>query len=219
MATIVAHRGLHDQFMENSLAAFCDAWGKGIHWCECDVHLSADEQPVVIHDDTLERTTGGHGPVSAYTLSQLRFYDVPSLHEVIKAMPPAGGLLVEYKPPHPADHPVLVEMAQKLMSESFILQSFNLDQILGLWRRFGPKLDCAMLSEDLRDLEHPAAAELPRIHLRHDLLTGKIAQELRKRGKLIGVWTVNDVEDWVRILKIGVDMIITDRPHWRPAAA
>src|SRR3954469_23174838 len=97
MSIFVAHRGLHDQFTENTLAAFCDAWSKGIQWCECDIHLSADNQPVVIHDDTLERTPSGHGPVSAYTLSQLRFFNVPSLHEVIKAMPPAGGLLVEYK--------------------------------------------------------------------------------------------------------------------------
>ena len=105
MATIVAHRGLHDEFVENSLAAFCDAWAKGIHWCECDVHLSADQQPVVIHDDTLERTTSGHGAVASYPLSQLRFFGVPSLHEVIRAMPPGGGLLVEYKPTHAPDHP------------------------------------------------------------------------------------------------------------------
>jgi len=219
MVTIVAHRGLHEQFTENTLAAFCDAWAKGIHWCECDVHLSADGQPVVIHDETLERTTSGHGLVASCPLSQLRFYGVPSLHEVIRAMPPGGGLLVEYKPTHPPDHPVLVEMAQKLMGESFILQSFNLDQILGLWRRFGPRLDCAMLSEDLKDLEHPAAAELPRIHLRHDLLTAKLAQELRERGKSIGVWTPNEDAEILRVSRLGVEMIITDRPHWRPAAA
>ena len=219
MSIFVAHRGLHDQFIENTLAAFCDAWAKGIHWCECDVHLSADNQPVVIHDDTLERTTSGHGAVSSYNLSQMRFYDVPSLYEVIKAMPPAGGLLVEYKPPHPPDHPPLLEVAQKLMSENFIFQSFNLDQILGLWRRFGPRLDCAMLSEDLKDLDHPAAKELPRIHLRHDLLSAELAEQLHDRGQKIGVWTPNEDADILRVRLLGVEMIITDRPRWRPAAA
>jgi glycerophosphoryl diester phosphodiesterase len=219
MFTIVAHRGLHDEFIENSLPAFCNAWSKGIHWCECDVHLSADDQPVVLHDDTLDRTTGGHGPVSSYNLAQLRFYGVPSLHEVIKAMPPAGGLLVEYKPTHPPNHPALMELAHKLTSPNFILQSFNLDQILGIWRRFGPKLDCAMLSEDLKDLDHPAAKELPRIHLRHDLLTPSLAHQLRDRGKSLGVWTPNEDAEIARAIHMGVSMIITDRPHWRPTAA
>lgn len=219
MSIFVAHRGLHDQFTENTLAAFCDAWSKGIQWCECDIHLSADNQPVILHDDTLERTTSGHGAVSAFTLSQLRFFNVPSLHEVIKAMPPAGRLLVEYKPPHPPDHPPLVEVVQKLMTENFIFQSFNLDQILGLHRRFGPKLDCAMLTEDLNDLNHPAASELPRIHLRHDLLTAQLAQQIHDRGQKIGVWTPNEDNEIRRVRLLGVEMIITDRPRWRPAAA
>lgn len=219
MFTIVAHRGLHEEAPENSLAAFRAAWSRGIRWCECDVHLSSDEQPVVIHDETLERTTSGRGPVSSYSLSQLRFYDVPPLAEVMKAMPPAGGLLVEYKPLHPPDHRPLVEIAQKLMSPNFILQSFNLDQILGMWRRFGPKLDCAMLSEDLKDLQHPAAKELPRIHLRHDLLTPALAEELLGSGKLMGVWTPNEDAQIARAIELGASMIITDRPHWRAAAA
>ena len=219
MATIVAHRGLHHEFPENSLAAFCDAWNKGIRWCECDVHLSSDEQPVVIHDDTLERTTTGRGPVSARSVFELHSLGIPALAEVIKAMPPAACLLVEYKPPHPPDYPPLRDMAQKLMSPQFILQSFNLDQILGIWRRFGPQLDCAMLTEDLKDLDHPAAKELPRIHLRHDLLTAALATQLHDRGQKIGVWTPNEDNEILRMMRLRVEMIITDRPHWRPAAA
>jgi glycerophosphoryl diester phosphodiesterase len=112
-----------------------------------------------------------------------------------------------------------VEVVQKLMTENFIFQSFNLDQILGLHRRFGPKLDCAMLSEDLKDLDHPAAHELPRIHLRHDLLSAELAQQLHDRGQKIGVWTPNEDAEIRRARMLGVEMIITDRPRWRPAAA
>src|SRR5437763_1108323 len=116
MAIFVAHRGLHLEFPENSLAAFCEAWKKGIRWCECDVHLSADDQPVVIHDDTLDRTTSGRGAVASKTVWELHSLGVPSLGEVIKAMPPSACLMVEYKPPHSPDHPPLLELAQKLMS-------------------------------------------------------------------------------------------------------
>jgi len=77
----------------------------------------------------------------------------------------------------------------------------------------GRDLNCAMLSEDVADLTHPAAAELRRIHIRHDLLTPQIAQQLRGRDKLIGVWTANEDADLQRMKDLGVEMIITDRPQ------
>ena len=60
---------------------------------------------------------------------------------------------------------------------------------LGLARVVGRDLNCAMLTEDVADLAHPAAAEIRRIHIRHDLLTPQVAQQLRGRDKLVGVWT------------------------------
>jgi glycerophosphoryl diester phosphodiesterase len=214
MPIIVAHRGLHEKHTENSLAAFKAAWDSGIQWCECDVHLSCDDVPVVIHDDTVDRTTSGTGFVNALTAKQLKKMGVATLDEVIAAKPPEACLLVEYKPPH-ASHPALSTMAKKLAASRFILQSFNLEQILGVNEQY---LKRAVLSEDIHDLEHPAAREIERIHLRHDLLTPAIAQELRARGKLIGVWTPNEDIELQRVWDLGVEMIITDRPHWRPAA-
>src|SRR5271156_5650201 len=68
---IVAHRGLHGELPENSLAAMVAAWDAGILWCECDVHLSRDGEAIVIHDETLDRTTTGQGPVGEFSLKQL----------------------------------------------------------------------------------------------------------------------------------------------------
>ena len=72
MPIIVAHRGLHHDYPENSLGAFRAAWGAGIEWCECDVQESADGELVVIHDPTLERTTEGSGRVSDLPVSALK---------------------------------------------------------------------------------------------------------------------------------------------------
>jgi glycerophosphoryl diester phosphodiesterase len=206
---IVAHRGLHETHTENSLAAFKAAWASGINWCECDVHLSSDDVPVVIHDDTVDRTTTGTGFVNGLAAKQLKKMGVPTLDDVIAAMPPDARLLVEYKPPHPT-HPALLAMAKKLASSKFILQSFNLDQILAVTEQY---LKRAVLTEDMKDLDHPAAREIERIHIRHDLLTPAVAQQLRARGKLIGVWTPNEDADLQRMLDLKVDMIITDRTH------
>jgi glycerophosphoryl diester phosphodiesterase len=75
------------------------------------------------------------------------------------------------------------------------------------------------LTEDLADLKHPAVAEIKRIHLRHDLLTPAVAKDLSARGKSIGVWTPNTDAELQRVYDLQVDMIITDRPHWRPASS
>ncbi len=213
MITIVAHRGLHDKHVENTLAAFKAAWESGIEWCECDVHFSSDGVAVVIHDDTVDRTTSGTGFVANLNVKQLKKMGVATLDEVMGAMPSGKGLLVEYKPPDPADHPPLLKLVEKLKLRKLIFQSFHLEQVLGISRVVGRDLNCAMLSEDVADLTHPAAAELRRIHIRHDLLTPKLAQDLRGRDKLVGVWTPNEEADLKRVIDLGAAMIITDRPH------
>src|SRR5687768_17797662 len=68
---IVAHRGLHHFDPENSLAAFVEARRRQVWWAECDVWPSADGVPVVIHDETLDRTTAGTGPVAGLRWGQL----------------------------------------------------------------------------------------------------------------------------------------------------
>lgn len=71
MTRIVAHRGGAIPWPENSLTAFRNAVALGVEEVECDVHLSADGVPVVVHDPTLERTTEARGPVAARTAAEL----------------------------------------------------------------------------------------------------------------------------------------------------
>jgi glycerophosphoryl diester phosphodiesterase len=210
---IVAHRGLHQKHVENSLGALKAGWEAGIEWCECDVHFSSDGVAVVIHDDTVDRTTSGTGFVANLNAKQLKKMGVATLDEVLAAMPAGSGLLVEYKPPDPTDHPGLLKLVEKLKLRKLIFQSFHLEQILGIARVAGKDLNCAMLSEDVADLTHLAAAELRRIHIRHDLLTPKVAQDLRAKDKLVGVWTPNEDADLRRMIELKVAMIITDRPR------
>ncbi|MNX90265.1 Glycerophosphoryl diester phosphodiesterase [compost metagenome] len=63
---------------ENTLDSFREAFAQGADGVECDVHLSADGQVVVLHDDTLDRTTSGHGPVDALPYAELRALDAGS---------------------------------------------------------------------------------------------------------------------------------------------
>ncbi len=74
----IAHRGASAYVPENTFSAFDKALSLGVDQVELDVHFSQDEHIVVIHDDNLDRTTNGSGPVSAHTLAQLRSLDAGS---------------------------------------------------------------------------------------------------------------------------------------------
>jgi glycerophosphoryl diester phosphodiesterase len=102
---VIAHRGANEgrPELENKLPAFERALALGVDAVECDVHLSADNEPVVIHDETLDRTTTGSGAVNVCTASELRKFGVPTLRELCRLVHGKARLLVEIKsasPPH-----------------------------------------------------------------------------------------------------------------------
>src|SRR5688572_15081750 len=104
---IIAHRGGPDRAPENTLAAFRTAIALGADGVELDCQRSKDGALVVIHDETVDRTTNGKGQVGALTLAQLRGLDagqgepVPAFEEVLNMSKAAGVQLVaEIKSPH-----------------------------------------------------------------------------------------------------------------------
>jgi len=119
----IAHRGASDRYPENTLLAFESALKAGADAVECDVHLTADGEVVVIHDETVDRTTNGHGEVAALTLEELRQLDagswkdgrfagqrIPTLREVIELVRGRVHLFVEVKGRSPELPARLVEV-------------------------------------------------------------------------------------------------------------
>src|SRR4051794_41498813 len=107
---IVAHRGLHHRFPENTVEAFRAAVEAGFDWVEFDVQAASDGTPVIIHDETLDRTTMAHGAVARRRGEELRhvrmrYDDLPHAARlpVLKDPPVLSSLnawlLVEIKPP------------------------------------------------------------------------------------------------------------------------
>lgn len=113
MTLIVAHRGASHYAPENTFAAYELAVEQKAEAIELDVHLTADGQLAVIHDETLERTTSGSGSVATMTMDRIRVFDagarfgagefagrgltVPTLPEVLDWLPEGIGLAVEIK--------------------------------------------------------------------------------------------------------------------------
>jgi glycerophosphoryl diester phosphodiesterase len=98
-AQLIAHRGGPAYAPENTLAAFENAIAQGVDWLEFDVQMTQDGELVVIHDETVDRTTDGTGAVAGLTLEQIRRLDagqgkqVPTFKEVVE-LAKAGGVKI-----------------------------------------------------------------------------------------------------------------------------
>jgi glycerophosphoryl diester phosphodiesterase len=222
--TIVAHRGIHDRFPENSLAAFEDANRIGIKWVECDVWPTAEGAVVVIHDETLDRTTTGKGIVWWHRWDELRHLRlrrsdgtvdessfVPTLGEL--ANRPIDNLLVEIKPP---DSPAFVREVIRMLTnrrrrERWMIQSFDEANLIYAIT-VGPTLPVAFLVEDREALRRGIDRGWKNIFMRHDLLEEQVIAELHHHGICVGVWTPNSSEDLRRVIALGADVVITDDP-------
>ena len=219
---VVVHRGWHEEFPENSLPAFKAAWKSGIAWCECDVHFSLDGQAVVLHDETLERTTTGHGPVHLQSLRELRSfklcemngtatsYAIPTMTELLAVMRPVDRLLVEIKAmgePHDA-----IRLLEMLPAGKCMIQSFD-RELLEAISDVRVEIPRAWLIGEEGDLWAALASPFPAIHLNFQRIDATAVHTLRQQGKQIGAWTVNEEGNVLRMLELGVDMIISDRPQ------
>ena len=126
---VVGHRGAPAHAPENTLAAFRRALADGAELLECDVHLSADGHVVVMHDETIDRTSNGVGNLADYTLSQLKEFDfsaghpeftnvaIPTLAEVFDVLGPTGLMInIELKN-SVEDYPGLEEAVLAMVAE------------------------------------------------------------------------------------------------------
>jgi glycerophosphoryl diester phosphodiesterase len=229
---LIAHRGGSLEAPENTLAAFRHAIRVGAKYVELDVQMSCDGALVVIHDDTLDRTTNGGGPVGALTFEELRRLDagshfgphfkgepVPTLREVLDLCVEANvGVVIELKSPHL--YPGMVEKLAALLGEMWMRGAENLWCIsfdhasIRQLRALDPTVPLGYLYEPHEQRfvcpDDAVQAYCPyyRTALAHPDQVGR-AHEL---GKLVFVYTVDDEADVRRLTSIGVDGMVTDRP-------
>lgn len=232
---IVAHRGGALLWPENSLTAFRGAIGLGVDLVELDVHLSRDGEVVVVHDGTLERTTGGRGPVRAHAWPELALLTVkgtageglPRLGDVLALLRGAGvGLLLEIKTgPDGERYPGIEERCLALVESAGLTPRTTVMAfewaIVERLRRLAPAIRLTgLLSERgaARMGGVAAAAERARalgandLGIERTLLGPEAVAAARASGLSIGVWTVNDPDELGRALASGVDYVTTDRP-------
>ena len=228
---IIAHRGYSSRYPENTLPAFTAALAAGAHGIELDIAISRDNQAMVIHDDTLERTTNGKGEVRRFNATELRELDagswfsaefkgarVPLLSEIFDSFGNKTLINVEIKPHSAADVAMdpesliknLVELVTDYgLKESVFFSSFD--------HRFAPLLhqmnmSFGFLYSALPDPKTIQAGRNLLVHPAANKLTAEWMSEMRERKKIIFPWTVNEPAQARQLLQWGARGIFTDRP-------
>lgn len=231
--TIFAHRGASASAPENTLAAFELAVQQEADAVELDAKLSRDGHVVVIHDQSVDRTTGAHGRVGDLTLAELRRLDagshfdiafrgepIPTLEEVLEAVGQQVYVNIEltnYASVTDALPEKAAEVVRKQRLERrVIFSSFN---PLALWRvrRVLPRAPIGLLA---MPGSSGALARSPFGYLlRYDALhpeftdvSPALVERLHRRGCRIHTYTVNRPEDLQRVIAAGVDGFFTDDP-------
>ena len=238
----IAHRGAGLLAPENTLAAFRLGAGLGWRMFECDARLSADGVVFLLHDDTLDRTTSGHGPAAAQPWSVLRQLDAGSWHspgfagETLPSLAAvagfclAHGLLmnIEIKPSPGLERETgtaVAREAQRLWSAAAgaippLLSSFQ-PEALDAARAAAPELPRGLLLESLRAGWLASARGLGccAVIADHTQWTAAALAEARAAGLRTLAYTVNDPDEAQKLEDWGLDGLITDAvDRFSPAA-
>jgi len=231
--TIFAHRGASAYAPENTLAAFELAVEQGADGIELDVKLSADGHVVVIHDPTVDRTTGAHGRVKDLNLDDLRALDagsrlfadyksekIPTLEQVFEAVGKKTFINVEltnYNTPRDHLAESVCMLVKRFGLQKRILFSSFLASNLSKARSYLPNVPTGLLAlNGIIGAWHRSFAfafgRFDALHPHHKDVTQQQVYFVHRLKRRIHVWTVNDENDMRRLFKWGVDAIFTDDP-------
>ena len=232
MTEIFAHRGASGYAPENTMDAFKLAVKQGAEGIELDVQLSKDGIPVVIHDETIDRVTNGHGYVKDYTLEELKNFTImkgkyqeyehskiPTLEEVlVYAKKENLTVNIELKTGiywYPEIEEKTVDLVKKTKMEDLVIySSFNHYSIRKI-KEIAPQAETAYLYSDVI-LQIDKYAKNEGVNGLHPTVyhvkMAHFLKEYLQSGLKVRVWTVNQESDMKMLIDSGITAIITNYP-------
>ncbi|MDA0712552.1 MAG: glycerophosphodiester phosphodiesterase family protein [bacterium] len=228
---ILGHRGARNVAPENTISAFKQALIDGADGVELDVFLSKDEQLVVIHDESVDRTTDGSGQVCDFTAKELahlnaaaNFSDfasesVPTLEQVLNVMPPKTIINIEIKHSAAFTKAKLVKKLMELLrlydnKFCIIISSFDVELLI-LLRKAAPNYLISLLLDKTADNElltkQLRLIKPDGVYLSAQNATALLISFIQFAGVNVAIWTVNDAKAAKKWFSLGVNGIFTDK--------
>jgi glycerophosphoryl diester phosphodiesterase len=232
---IIAHRGYRKRYPENTLAAFAAAFDAGAGMVELDVTLTMDRRVVVLHDDTLDRTTDGRGQVRGFTLEELKQLDagswfdprftgerLPTLEEVLNLCPARGMVNIEIKAgafeagrlPDAIEEQVLTAVAERGMGDRVLISSFETRFLARIAERTNAPAVGVLTERRVGSDPLSLCKRLRAFSWHPDFrsVTTATVRAMHAAGIMVFPYTVNRPEDFRGLLQMGVDGVFTDDP-------
>lgn len=220
----IGHRGARGYEPENTLIGFQKALALNVDQIELDIHGSADGEIMVIHDETVDRTTNGSGYVNSFTRLELQQFQIegqqyiPTLIEVLNLIDLKCSINIEIKSNGLANK--LVAIIEQYVTEKqwkysdFIVSSFEWDNLEKI-RLLNPSIPIAVLTEtSIEDaLAFAKKIKAQAINPDFQLLSTENVSQMQQAGFQVFPWTVNEIKDIKRIQSYKVDGIISDFPN------
>jgi glycerophosphoryl diester phosphodiesterase len=232
---IVAHRGISGKMPENTLAAFSRACEtSGISMIELDVRLSQDEEVIVLHDRTLQRTSTGNGAARQYTTTEIKTFDagswfdrsfsderIPTLEQVLALVNKRRWINIELKsdfffpePPGLLERRVLETVKRLGYCDHVLFSSFN-HRMVGTMKRLDEGAKTGVLYNIYRDYGRMPSRLARRVGAdvfvcaKHEL-TQRMMEDAQRSGVAVYVYTLNSTAVVTKMIEIGVDGILSD---------
>jgi glycerophosphoryl diester phosphodiesterase len=232
---LVAHRGVPSKAPENTLASFLLAFDHPkIDMIELDVHLSKEEEVIVLHDRTLQRTSTGNGAARGYAVEELKRFDagswfdvkfsserIPTLGEVLTRARGVCWVNIELKshlcyrePKGLLEHRVMESVRSNGMESAVMFSSFD-HRLISSLKSLYPQASVGVLYNFYRDfgklpseLARNANAEI--FVCGKNELSNRMLRDAKANGIALYLYTVNSIADARAALELGVDGIISD---------
>jgi glycerophosphoryl diester phosphodiesterase len=218
MIYVVGHRGAAGVLPENTLKGFRYAIDLGVDQIECDVHRTRDDRLVVIHDDTVDRTTNGHGAIREMNFAAIRALDagqgeqVPTLDEVLATVQGKVGLLCELKGEGVEDATVDAVVAHG-MEQEVIFTSFHLERLARVRQR-GAHFRLGAILPNPTDAEIAQALDLGvvGINVYYKNLCLRLVEQIHAAGRTVRAWNPDTLREQQAMIALGADSVGTNRP-------
>jgi glycerophosphoryl diester phosphodiesterase len=230
---IVGHRGARHEAPENTLPGFRHAIGLGLQIVEFDVRMSADDELVIIHDDSVDRTTTSTGKVADMTLAELQSLDaraafpdwpepcaIPTLIEALEVCRAFPIILVEIKKDVPERIDVIVpktiaEIRQLGLENQARIISFD-THALEIAQRDAPEIKRHLIGDWNAEhfLDDAIRLEVVQIEAHHPTADRALVRRAREAGFSIGAWQTNTEEDLRSVLEMEPDVFSSDCPTY-----
>ncbi|MBI4354670.1 MAG: glycerophosphodiester phosphodiesterase [Candidatus Omnitrophica bacterium] len=226
---VIAHRGASREAPENTAAAIRLAFRRCADMVELDVQLTRDGRVVIFHDDRLERTSTGCGRLMRLRYRELRRLDTGSwwsprfrgerillASEALRMCPPSGGVNLELKRtsrPQVLIRGIVRCVRRRGMQRRVLLSSFD-GALLARLKAAAPGTVRALLCarRPWAALRRAVALECVALHPHHAITTRALVQRAHAQGVRVHVWTVDRLAEARRLLRMGVDGLVTNIP-------